>query len=404
MIGKRIVLALMVAVIMALALGCGQRDNPADPDSIAHGYIADYNRGFGELKPPITWLNHDSRLIRIYTPPSYPWGAPAGEGVKFPTLYLLHDFDGNEDYYLFSRIDQVADRLIASGEIKPMLIVMPDASAKGLGSFYTDGWMMWNPEQATRLEPGNFERMIWDDLLFFIEVDAWPAPRALNVIRKRSSRAIGGVGMGGYGAIRIAMKHPEIYSSVSILNGFTSFEDMFPALVDEVFAENGIRKGDEEGYYNHLDTAYAKPFSNLVYSMAAAFSQHDSLSTNDKTLIERYQVDLPFDHNGNTVHSILNRWLAHDITSTMLDSLTSGMYDHLDSTELYIDYSDADQYAGSVQAQSFMSALDQLGFQYQSSSYSGYPGFPGTHNAFNIERIEEMLKFHSDRLSDDPGE
>jgi hypothetical protein len=80
------------------------------------------------------------------------------------------------------------------------------------------------------------------------------------------------------------------------------------------------------------------------------------------------------------------------------------MYDHLDSTELYIDYSDADQYAGAAQAQSFMSALDQLGFQYQSSSYSGYPGFPGTHNAFNIERIEEMLKFHSDRLSDDPGE
>jgi hypothetical protein len=80
------------------------------------------------------------------------------------------------------------------------------------------------------------------------------------------------------------------------------------------------------------------------------------------------------------------------------------MYDHLDSTELYIDYSDADEYAGAAQAQSFMSALDQLSLQYESSSYSGYPGFPASHRAFNIERIEEMLKFHSARLSSDPGE
>lgn len=402
MIGKKLALALIAAVIMALAIGCGQRDNPADPDSAEHGLVFEYSRTFGTDDPGETWLNERVRRIRIYTPPGYPYWSP-GEGQKLPTLYLLHDFDGDEDYYLFSRIDQVADRLIASGEIKPMLIVMPDASAQGLGSFYTDGWMMWNPEQAARNEPGNFEKMIWDDLLFIIEVEAWPG-RPFNVIRNRASRAIGGVGMGGVGALKIAMNHPELFSSVSILNGFTSFEDMFPTIVDEVFAENGVRKGDKEGYYNHLDTAYFKPFSNLVYSMAAAFSQHDSQSSGDKTLIERYQVDLPFDHNGNTVHSILNRWLAHDLTSTMLDPLTSGMYDHLDSTELYIDYSDADEYVGAVQAQSFMSALDQLAVEYESSSYSGYPGFPGTHSAFNIERIEEMLKFHSDRLSDDPSE
>ncbi len=402
MIGKRIVLAIMIAVIMALALGCGQRDNPADPDSAEHGLVFEYSRTFGTDDPGETWLNERVRRMRIYTPPEYPYWSP-GEGQKLPTLYLLHDFDGNEDYYLYSRIDEVANRLIASGEIQPMLIVMPNASAQGLGPFYVDGWMMWNPDQAARLEPGNFEKMIWDDLLFFIEVDAWPG-RPFSVIDNRASRAIGGVGMGGYGALRIAMKHPEIFSSVSILNGFTSFEDMFPAIVDEVFAENGVSKGDKEGYYNHLDTAYSKPFSNLVYSMAAAFSKHDSLSTSDRTLIERYQVDLPFDQNGNTASSVLNRWLAHDLTSTMLDSLTSGMYDHLDSTELYIDYSDADQYAGAAQAQSLMSALDQLSFQYQSSSYSGYSGFPGTHSAFNVERIEEMLKFHSARLSDDPGE
>jgi len=394
----------MAVVLVALAMSCGQRDNPADPDAIDQGYIGNYNRAFGEPPPPVTWVNYTARMIMFYTPPDYPWGAPAGEGRKYPTLYLLHDFDGNENYYLFSRISAVADRLIASGEIKPMLIIMPNASAQGLGTFYVDGWMMWNPDQAARKEPGNFEKMIWDELLYYVEVQADPGERPFNVIRKRASRAIGGVGMGGYGALRIAMKHPELFSSVSILNGFTSFEDMIRTMIDQTFAENGISKGDVEGYYNHLDTAYTKPFSSLMYSMAAAFSPHDPQSPSGQTLIRRYQVDLPFDYQGRIVSSVFTKWLQQDHTAAMSDPLTSGMYGHLDSTGLYIDYSDADQYKANDQAQSFMDALGELALSYESSTYSGYPGYPANHDAFNIQRIEEILKYHSALLSDDPGE
>jgi S-formylglutathione hydrolase FrmB len=210
--------------------------------------------------------------------------------------------------------------------------------------------------------------------------------------------------MGGYGALKIALKHPELFGSVSTLNGFTSFEDMVQAIIDRVFDENGVAKGDVDGFYNMIDTAYNKPFTNLVFSMAAAFSPHDTVGTLDTTLIERYQVDLPFDANGNIVDTVFNAWLAHDLASDMSVFLANDMFGHLDSTELYVEYSDADQYLTGAQAASFMDRLSQVGVSAESHSYSGYEGYPAGHDAFNIQRIEEMLKFHSRHLSGDPGQ
>lgn len=405
MIGTRFKLAILAVVLVALATGCGQRDNPADPDPTEEGYVGIYIRQFGGPTPPETWLNQRSRTIRIYFPPSYPWNAPAGEGEKFPTLYLLHDFDGAEDYYLFSCVNQVADKLIASGEIKPMLIVMPDASAAELGTFCTDGWSLWNPDEVFRTLSGDFEKMIWDDLIYFMEVQSDPGESPFSLIPRRDSRAIGGVGMGGYGALKIAMKHPELFGSVSCLNGLTSFGDMLEPLIDDVFAENGISIGDEEDYLTKIDTSYSKPVTNLIFSMAAAFSPWDTTASGSEdppTLIRRYGVELPFDYNGDIVQSVLDRWLEHDLTSTIADYELFNGYE--EDTDLYIDYSDRDRYGAGDQARSFMAQLDQLGVLYKHHEYEGYSGYPADDDEFNIERLEEMLKFHSKHLSDDPGE
>lgn len=402
MTGKTIKVAILAAVLVAMVIGCGQRDNPADPQDVEHGMVFQYQRLFLNEENH-TWVNYvpDGRLIRIYTPPGYKFDA---QGPKYPILYLLHDFTGDSKYYLFHNINEVADRLIAAGDMKPMFICMPDASAAELGSFYTDGWMMWNPDQADFLYPGRFEQMMWDDLIYFVEEQGWPVNNPFGVIAKRTSRAIGGVGMGGYGALKLALNHPEMYSSVSIANGFVSFEDMIDMLIDNVFPENGVSKGDETGYYTSIDTSYAHPFTNLMYSMSAAFSPHDSLNTDTTTLIRRFQVDLPFDHDGNIVQSVVDRWLAHDLTSLMSEFETMSAFQHLDSIELYIEYSDADQYNCAEQAMSFMERLDALDASYDSDTYSGYTGYPAAHDAFLSERLEEILKFHSDHLSDDPGD
>ena len=210
--------------------------------------------------------------------------------------------------------------------------------------------------------------------------------------------------MGGYSALRVALKHPELFSSVSTTNGFLSFGDMIQTIMDRAFAENGVSKGSEDGYYNSIDTAYTKPFTSLLYSMAGAFSHYNSEDPAGETMIYRYQVDLPFDADGDIVQSVYARWLANDLSSVTSDFFIEGWLGNLDSTALYIAYSSSDVYKASDQASTFMDLLDDLGISYENHSYSGYPGYPETHDLFRIERIEEILKFHSRHLSDTPTE
>lgn len=408
MIRKKLMLLTLAVISLTMMVSCGDRDNPADPDSIAHGLNFTYPRKFNidELNSESggNWVNYRTRNIRIYTPPGYVW-QHAGEGKKFPTLYLLHDFNEGSNSYLFGCLNLVVDRLIAEKEINPMVIVMVDASTIYGGSFYTDNWNSGNTDRL----PGNFEKMIYHDLIKIMEADAYHPPDtiAFSIITRRASRAIGGIGSGGYGALKIALKHPELFSSVSLMNGFTAFDgDTLSGLkgirdlVDSVFVENEIEKGNISDYYNSIDTSYFKPYSNLFYSMAAAFSPHDPLDTDTSTFIRLYGVDLPFDYEGNIVQSVWDKWLENDLSTSLLDLYS----DRFDSTALYFEYSDMDQYFASDQAKVFTNKLNELGIDFESSTYSGYPGYPATHDAFNFDYFADMLKFHSKHLNSDPGE
>ena len=62
------------------------------------------------------------RRLNIYTPPSYKKG-----NKKYPVLYLLHGYGGDEDEWVnFGRTAQIIDNLIALGKAKPMMVVMPN--------------------------------------------------------------------------------------------------------------------------------------------------------------------------------------------------------------------------------------------------------------------------------------
>jgi S-formylglutathione hydrolase FrmB len=106
------------------------------------------------------------------------------------------------------------DRLIAAGKIQKMIVVMPDASTRLGGAFYTNS-------AAT----GNWEDFVTGDLVAHVD-------SRYRTLRRRSSRGIAGHSMGGYGAIKLAMKHPETYGAVYGLsaccmewNGEMSAED-----------------------------------------------------------------------------------------------------------------------------------------------------------------------------------
>ena len=138
------------------------------------------------------------RNVVIYLPPGYQRGT-----ARYPVIYLLHGFLGNNKSWIeggWANVPNIMDHLIAQGKIREMIVVMPDGSNKLGGSFYTNS-----------VTTGNWEDFIASDLVKFIDAKYRTLPLAIH-------RGIMGHSMGGYGAIKIAMKHPEIFGAVYALS------------------------------------------------------------------------------------------------------------------------------------------------------------------------------------------
>jgi S-formylglutathione hydrolase FrmB len=161
----------------------------------------------------------------LYLPPSY-----AKSSKKYPVLYFLHGLNENERRWSTrGETDLALDRMIAEGKIGEFIVAIPN----GANSFYTNA------------QGGTKER--WED---YVVQEFIPAIESANrVDATRATRGISGISMGGYGALKIAMKHPELFGSVSAhsaalipdLNRATvpgrSLE-RFRSLFDQIFAIN----------------------------------------------------------------------------------------------------------------------------------------------------------------------
>lgn len=135
-----------------------------------------------------------SQVAQVYLPE----GAPPEAG--WPVLYLLHGLNGAPtDWETLGGIKGQLDQLIAKHLIKPMMVVMP----QGGNSWYVDS--------ADVNGPGNYASAIAHDLPKAVE-------SAFPVGRDRLHRAIAGLSMGGYGAIRIALSEPERYIAIAAMS------------------------------------------------------------------------------------------------------------------------------------------------------------------------------------------
>jgi enterochelin esterase-like enzyme len=124
----------------------------------------------------------------VYLPPGY----EKGDG-RYPVLYLLHGYYGNFEEWAEVGIHQVADKLILSGEIQPMIIVMPEGEQSYYVNHGADG-PRW----------GDY---IANDVVG--EID-----RNYRTIPSADARAIGGLSMGGTGALHLAFTYPTEFGIV----------------------------------------------------------------------------------------------------------------------------------------------------------------------------------------------
>jgi enterochelin esterase-like enzyme len=125
----------------------------------------------------------------IYFPPDY----ENKIAQRYPVLYWLHGMNQSEstDQYPIHYLDDA----IKADAIKPMIVVY---ASGGQRTYYTD-----NP--ALRVLP---ETSIIKELIPHIDA-------TYRTIPDRDHRAIAGMSMGGFGALKFAFKHPDLFSSVT---------------------------------------------------------------------------------------------------------------------------------------------------------------------------------------------
>ncbi|MFP4537013.1 MAG: alpha/beta hydrolase [Dichotomicrobium sp.] len=132
----------------------------------------------------------------VYLPPD----AEGIPGATFPVVYLLHGVGDNErSYPRAGDVEATMDRLIAAGEITPMIVVMPAAKRS------------WYVDNAGRGGAGNYETAIMRDLVGHVD-RTYPAESSA------AGRFITGHSMGGFGALRLAFKFPERFAAVAAMS------------------------------------------------------------------------------------------------------------------------------------------------------------------------------------------
>ena len=125
----------------------------------------------------------------IYLPPGYDGGAD-----RYPVLYMLHGLGSHYSEWVVYGFADTAERLIQTGRIAPLIIVFP----QGDYSYFV------NHAGTSEDRWGDY---IAHDLTAHIDA-------TYRTIPDRRSRAIGGLSMGGFGALSLAFTHPGIYGAV----------------------------------------------------------------------------------------------------------------------------------------------------------------------------------------------
>ena len=141
------------------------------------------------------------RDVAVYLPPSY----STARKQRYPVVYMLHGFTDDVDHWWgvkkhFVSLPEVVNKALAGGKAREMIVVMPNAYTRYQGSMY-----------STSVTTGDWENFVASELVAYVD-------RHYRTIPNAASRGLAGHSMGGYGAMRIGMKYPEVFSSVYLLS------------------------------------------------------------------------------------------------------------------------------------------------------------------------------------------
>ncbi|MCE9627710.1 MAG: esterase [Candidatus Eisenbacteria bacterium] len=278
------------------------------------------------------------RRVPVYLPPSY-----ESSGTKrYPVVFLLTGFGSRgrgllNDNPWSPSIDDRLDALIAQG-CPEIIAVMPDAFTRFGGSQYMDS-------AAT----GAYETHLIDELV------PW-ADATFRTHGDRAHRGIAGKSSGGFGALRLGMRHPEVFAALACHSGDLLFEYCyavdFPRALSTLQEAGGVARFLER--FASSPQKGKDDFLTLnIVGMASCYSPDANAESG---------IGLPFDlATGRPRPEVFERWLAHDplrLLPTHADALRAMKL-------VYLDCGTRDEFHLHHGARAFVAELQKLGIAHE---------------------------------------
>lgn len=211
-----------------------------------------------------------SRAVSVYLPPGY-----QNDTKRYPVVYFLHGFMG--DNRMLEQMAGLLDFGIRTRKIRPFILVIPDQKTTYDGSFYSNSGLF-----------GNWEDFTAFDLVKHVD-------ETYRTIPDKDSRGITGHSMGGYGALKIAMHHPDIFSSVYALSPGAL------TIVREYGPNSDTYR--ELSRINTLEELNKTYFGKVIVAFGRSWSPNPDKAP--------FYCDLPFRFEGNkliTNPAVLEKW------------------------------------------------------------------------------------------------
>lgn len=231
------------------------------------------------------------REVPVYLPPSY----GAKRGARYPVLFYLPGFTGtgrgavNYNPWKETIVERL-DRLIAEGKAREAILVIPDGFTAYGGSQYLNS-------TAT----GRYTDHVVYELVGFVE-DKFAA------MRGPEGRALLGSSSGGFGALTLGMRHPEVFGHVAAHSADAGFDACYATDFPKVCAALQKWGGSVEKFLAEFRAARDK--TRYDHAVVNAIGMASCYSPDPKS---RLGFELPFDtRTGELLPAAWRKWEAHD--------------------------------------------------------------------------------------------
>lgn len=338
--------------------------------------------GPAESAGRVTFLEHHSKLLagnplddptRRRHPVYLPAGYDTQEDRHYPVLWCLAAYTNAGPGQVNWRnhgenLPQRLDRLIANGDMPPVIVVFPDCYTSLGGNQYVNSPAI-----------GPYADYLIDELIPAVD-------RAFRTIPAPAARAVFGKSSGGFGALHLSLSHPGHWKAAASHAGDAGFDRVylrdFPLAASVLAGFDGNHEAFVRAFWRDKRPSGSHFHTLMTLCLAASYSPEPDAPLG---------LRLPFDlETCQLDEAVWRRWLAFDPARRV-----AGEAEALaELSGLWIDAGNRDQYFIQFGTRQMHRALSDAGISHH------FEEFDGTHSGIDW-RYDHSLPWLVQRLKVD---